>query len=131
MDHSLRITENSMLLALAALTLAGCASGPPPVTQTAQSLPLGGAQMTLAVVASVRHISVSGEQPGSQTGVNAVLTALNQPPLAPPISGEEIVLHKDDGNTAALAVPTQTQNLAVGERVAVVSGPPPAIIRRN
>jgi outer membrane lipoprotein SlyB len=87
--------------------------------------------MALGVVASVRAVSISGTQIGALAGVNAVLGALSQPQLGPPAAGEEIVIRKDDGNTAAIAEPNLTPSIAAGDRVALIASSPAVVIRRN
>jgi len=45
--------------------------------------------------------------------------------------GEEIVIRKDDGNTAAIVEPDQSPSLAAGDRVALIESSPTVIVRRN
>ncbi len=87
--------------------------------------------MALGVVASVRPLSISGGQAGAMAGVNAVLGALSQQSVWPPVVGEEIVIRKDDGNTAAIVEPDQSPSLAAGDRVALIESSPTVIVRRN
>jgi len=63
-------------------------------------------------------------------GVNAVLAALSQQSLGPPVAGEEIVILKDDGN-AVVVEQDQAPSLAAGDRVALIAHSPAMIIRRN
>ncbi len=87
--------------------------------------------MALGVVASIRPMSISGAQIGAMAGINAVLGALSQQSAEPPLAGEEIVILRDDGNTAAVIEPDQTPGLAAGDRVGFIASFPEVIIRRN
>jgi len=100
-------------------------------SEISQPVPSTGGQMALGVVASVRTVSISGAQTGAMAGVNAVLGALSQQSMGPPVAGEEIVILKDDGNTAAIVEPDQSPSLAAGDRVALTMSTLAEIIRRN
>ncbi len=131
MTQRLRNTGISMVITLAAVGMAGCAEPVHQSLDTPQTTVSTGAQMALGVVASVRAVSISGTQIGALAGVNAVLGALSQPQLGPPAAGEEIVIRKDDGNTAAIAEPNLTPSIAAGDRVALIASSPAVVIRRN
>ncbi len=115
----------------AAIFLSSCAA---PVPQSAQlpQWPAGaGAQPAFGRVVSIRSAMFPAGQSAGIAGVNAVLTALGQETVAPPVAGEEIVIQKTDGNPASLAQQSQSNSLQIGARVVVVEGAPLAIIGRN
>jgi len=51
--------------------------------------------------------------------------------MGPPLAGEEIIIRKDDGNTAAIVEQDEALSLAAGDRVALIASAPAVIIRRN
>ncbi len=131
MTQRLGIMRGLIAITLGSVALTGCAA---PVRQTVGSsepAPATGGPMALGVVASVRPLSISGGQAGAMAGVNAVLGALSQQSVWPPVVGEEIVIRKDDGNTAAIVEPDQSPSLAAGDRVALIESSPTVIVRRN
>lgn len=121
-----------LLIALsAAISLASCAA---PAPQSAQLPPIAsaaGAQPGFGKVVSIRPAMFSTSQSAGIAGVNAVLAALGQETVAPPVTGEEIVIQKDDGNPASVAQQSQSNGLQIGVRVVVVEGAPVAVIGRN
>jgi outer membrane lipoprotein SlyB len=131
MTRRLQNMERSIVFVLAVAMVTGCAAPAPQTLDTSQPAPSSGAQMALGVVASVRSVGISGGQIGAMAGVNAVLGALSQQAMAPPLAGEEIVIRKDDGDTAAIVEPDQTPSLAAGDRVALIASSPAVIIHRN
>lgn len=116
---------------LGAALLASCTAPVPQAVQTQQSASENAAQLDVGRVISIRPVTFTANQSAEISGVNAVLTALGQGAVVPPVTGEEIVIQKDDGNPAALSQQSQPTSLAIGQRVVVVQGAPVAIIGRN
>lgn len=131
MCQCLRIMGISIAIILGVAALTGCAAPSRQTLETSWPVPSASGQMALGVVASIRPMSISGGQIGAMAGVNAVLGALSEQALGPPVSGEEIVIRKDDGNTAAIVAQDQPPSLAAGDRVALIASSPALIIRRN
>jgi outer membrane lipoprotein SlyB len=98
---------------------------------TSQPVSSAGAQVTLGIVASVRPVSISVAKVGAMASINAVLGALSQRYIEPPVAGEEIVIRRDDGNTAAIVEQDEAVSLVAGDRVALIVSSPAVIIRRN
>ncbi len=132
MTQRLRIMRTSTVNILAAAALAGCAVAPPrQAMDTSQPVSSAGAQVTLGIVASVRPVSISVAKVGAMASINAVLGALSQRYIEPPVAGEEIVIRRDDGNTAAIVEQDEAVSLVAGDRVALIVSSPAVIIRRN
>ncbi len=96
------------------LMLASCAPArlPPQAPPAAVN-----GQMTLGRIVAIRPVTVADNT--GAAGLNAVLTALNQPAAATPASGTEVVIRQDDGSTIAIA-PASAAGFAVGDEVGVV-----------
>jgi len=116
---------------LTAVALASCTAPAPQAVQQQQLPPSVGGQPDLGVVVSIRPVTFSAGESADLSGVNAVLSALGQQAVLPPVAGEEIVIQKDDGNAAAIAEETQLTGLSIGDRILVVQGSAPTILRRN
>ncbi len=97
------------------LALSSCAatSRLPP---QAPVVPVAG-QMTLGRIVAIRQVTVAGNAGAS--GLNAVLSALNQPAAATPVSGAEVVVQQDNGSTIDIAQ-TNTAGFSVGDEVGVI-----------
>jgi len=120
-----------MYALLAGPSLASCATPVPPSAQLPQSPSIAGAQPDFGKVVSIRTLTFPAGQATGIAGVSAVLTALGQERVEPPIAGEEIVIQKDDGNPASLAQQSQSKTLEIGDRVVVTPGAPVEDISRN
>ncbi len=116
---------------LAAACLASCTGQVPQTVQLPQTPPSTGTQPDFGRVVSIRPVRFQAEGTAEVAGVNAVLSALGQDTVTPPIAGEEIVIQKDDGNPAAIAQRSESARLAIGQRVIVMQGASAAIIGRN
>ena len=131
MARKMRPSRRSGCTLFFTLFISACAApapqaiNPPPTASNTVIQPASG------TIVSVRRITFQPGQTAEISSVNAVLTALGEDLVSPPLAGEEIVIEKNDGNPASLAQPNQSTNLAIGDRVLVVQGSPPAIIHRN
>jgi len=92
---------------------------------------MSGAQPDFGRVVAIRPVTFPADQASGIAGISAVLTALGQQTVAPPIAGEEIVIQNTDGNPASLAQDSQSRSLAIGDRVILTEGAPVVIISRN
>ncbi len=131
MARTMQPSPRSICTLLAAIFVASCAAPAPQAVQSPQPLPNAGARPDFGKVVSIRPITFQPSQTAEIAGVNAVLTALGQDVVVPPVTGEEIVIQKDDGNPAALGQQSQSPSPEIGQRVVVVQGMPMAIIARN
>ncbi len=97
------------------LALASCAA-PVRLPPQAPAVPVAG-QMTLGRIVAIRQVTVADN--AGAPGLQAVLSALNQPAAATPASGTEVVIQQDNGATIDLAQ-TNTDGFAVGDEVGVI-----------
>jgi outer membrane lipoprotein SlyB len=105
--------------------LGSCAGAPPRLPpQAPAAVPMG--QMTLGRIVAIRDVSVTGEAGGE--GLNAVLAALNEGSMAGPVSGEEVVIRQDDGNT--VVVSQSAAGFAVGDEVGIIASDQTTLIHR-
>jgi hypothetical protein len=97
------------------LALASCAA-PARLPPQAPVVPVAG-QMTLGRIVAIRQVTVADNT--GAPGLNAVLSALNQPAAPTPVSGTEVVIRQDNGSTIVVAQ-TDTAGFAVGDEVGVI-----------
>jgi len=97
------------------LALASCAA-PARLPPQAPVAPVAG-QMTLGRIVAIRQVTVADN--GGAQGLDAVLSALNQPAAATPASGTEVVIQQDNGGTIDIAQ-TNMDGFAVGDEVGVI-----------
>jgi len=97
------------------LSMAACAQAPIPQAPPETS-PLTG-KITSGTVAAVRPVDINAPS-GALTTVNAVLTALREPPVTGPVRGSEIVVERE--NHTAISIATPDTNLNAGDQVSVV-----------
>ncbi len=116
---------------LATIVLASCTASAPQTEQLPQSLSNPGPQPDFGMIISIRPVSFPPGKAAELAGVNAVLSALGQRAVSPPVTGEEIVIQKDDGNPASIAEQRQLTSLSIGDHIIVVQGSAPTIIHRN
>jgi hypothetical protein len=117
-----KLAKTSVGLGLAA-ALAGCAGTKLP--PQAPPAPVA-AQMTLGRIVAIRQVSVADGQ--GAAGLNAVLGALNEGGVDGPVSGREIVIRQDNGNTVALTF--NMPGFAVGDEVGIITSDPTTLIHR-
>jgi len=120
-----------MLTWLTAAALASCTASVPQSGQLPQSSSRASVQPNFGKVVSVRRVTFPAGQTARIAALNAVLTALDQEIAVPPVTGEEIIIQKDDGNPASLVQQGQSTSLEIGDRVVVSEDSPVAIIARN
>ncbi len=130
MNSTLNQAAAIFFVVLTCLSLASCVAAVPRAVQSPQPDPNASAQLAVGTVVALRPVTLSPEQPGEIASVNAVLTALNLGAVTPPIAGEEIVIQKDDGNTASIAEQNQSTSLSAGDQVMLVPGARQMIVRR-
>jgi outer membrane lipoprotein SlyB len=97
------------------LALASCAA-PARLPPQAPVVPVAG-QMTLGRIVAIRQVTIA-ENTGAP-GLNAVLSALNQPAAPTPASGTEVVIQQDNGSTIDIAQ-ANTAGFAVGDEVGII-----------
>jgi len=108
-----------------ALALAACAAPPRTLPPQAPAAPVEG-QMTLGRIVAIRQVNLADGQ--GEGALNAVLNALNQGSAAGPVSGQEVVIQQDDGNT--IAVTFNGPGFAVGDEVGVIAADQTTLIHR-
>jgi hypothetical protein len=122
-----KIARSTAALGIAVIALTGCAaSATPPLVQTAQAAPDHGV-FTEGTIAALRSVDTNSN-PGSRTGVNDVLAALQQPRLSGGISGREIVILTT--NNMAATLPSPPDGLAAGDKVAITGTEGSTVVRR-
>lgn len=115
-----------LLLCLAfAAPISACAPAPRLPPQAPPAAPAG--QMTVGRIVAIRTVTISAGQ--GDAGMNAVLTALGQPPAALPQSGQEFLIRQDDGNTVTIAEPGAA-GFAVGDEVGIIEADQTTMIHR-
>jgi len=107
------------------LALSSCAA-PARLPPQAPVVPVAG-QMTLGRIVAIRQVTVADNT--GAPGLNAVLSALNQPTVPTPASGTEVVIRQDNGSTIDIAQ-TNTAGFAVGDEVGVIVTDHTALVHR-
>jgi len=119
-----RVVVKTLTAASLAGILAGCAAKPALPPQAPAVVPMG--QMTLGRIVAVRPVTIAAGQ--GDAGLNAVLGALNEGSMAGPVSGEEVVIRQDDGNT--VVVSQNAAGFAVGDEVGIIASDQTTLIHR-
>ncbi len=112
------------ILPLLCLGLAACAGrGAPAVLPVP---PVAG-KMLYGTVAAIRPVDIASAQDAQAAGINAVLAALQQPALTPPVTAQEVVIRTDDGGAVSIisAVPHSP-----GQKVGILQGTPTSLLLR-
>jgi hypothetical protein len=79
-------------------------------------------------VVALRPIDI-GEQNGSRPGVNAVLLALQHSSISINLVSQEVVIRLLDGT--AISLTDRDPDLAIGDQVAVITGPTATVVHRD
>ncbi len=123
MRRTVRVWRGAAL-GVVGLALGSCATAPRLPPQAPAAVPMG--QMTLGRIVAIRDVTIKGDSGGA--GLNAVLGALNEGSMAGPVSGEEVVIRQDDGNT--VVVSQNAAGFAVGDEVGIIASDQTTLIHR-
>jgi len=121
-------TVYSVASIILAAALCACSSTVTSVGHAQPLAPITNASLTTGTVVAVRPIDI-GEQNGTRSAVNNVLLALQQPSFSAKFISQEVVIRRSDGT--AISIIDLDPGLAIGDEVAVITGPTATVVHRD